>query len=283
MKYCLTILMGLVWVMRAATWGAPVVVNDQAVIGRMLQFAEAELEGGRAVKAGELIGQFDRSGCEVGLAAVSLVPWSLPELADRRRAAVGVIGGLFKCLKCSKWHLAAASGFFIGEKGVFVTCAHVIQSADKQIFVVLTGDGRLTSVREVLAADAIADVAIVRCEGAGFSTVPVVAEAAVGSGVTVFGHPNDHFFSLTQGIISRYFLDPRPKVGEMFSITADFAKGSSGSPVFDQSGNVIGMVANTQSIYYGEKDGHAENLQMVIKNCVSGKTILRLIKPVVGE
>jgi serine protease Do len=255
------------------------VVNDREVFARMQKFAEEQIGSGHAVKAADLVAQLDRGMCEVKLAPAGAGAIPLPELAAQRRAAVGVIGGLFKCKKCTNWHVSAASGFFIGASGVFVTCHHVIKSADRETFVVLTGDGRLAAVREVLAADAAADVAIVACEGEGFTAAPLAADAPVGSPVTVFGHPNDHFFSLTQGIISRYFIEARPRKTEMLSITADFAKGSSGAPVFDAGGNVIGMVANTQSVYYDEKDGHAENLQMVFKNCVTAKSILRLIKP----
>lgn len=257
----------------------PVAVSDREIVGRMQKFGEEQMASGKAVKAADLIAQLERRTCELTLPPAGAAPLALPDLAAQRRAAVGVIGGLFKCKKCSNWHVSAASGFFIGAGGVFVTCHHVIKGADKETFVVLTGDGRLAPVREVLAADEASDVAIVRCEGEGFAAVALAADTPVGAPVTVFGHPNDHFFSLTQGIVSRYFIDPSRRKTEMMSITADFAKGSSGAPVFDAAGNVAGMVSNTQSVYYEEKDGHAENLQMVFKNCVTAKSILRLIKP----
>ena len=62
------------------------------------------------------------------------------------------------------------------------------------------------------------------------------------------------------------------------TITADYAKGSSGAPVFDACGNICGMVSSTNSIYYNKtKDGANENLQMVVKNCVPAASILNLI------
>jgi S1-C subfamily serine protease len=65
----------------------------------------------------------------------------------------------------------------------------------------------------------------------------------------------------------------------MFSITADFAKGSSGAPVFNEFGAVIGSVNNTQSTYYSVKNGVKDNLQMVFKNTVSMQHLLNLIQP----
>jgi S1-C subfamily serine protease len=154
----------------------------------------------------------------------------------------------------------------------------VIASEENEALVAMGGDGRLAPITEVLAADKRSDVAIVRCRGAGFAVAPLAASSTVGAPVLCFSHPDRHFFTLSQGIVSRYFIEPARGV-EMMSITADFARGSSGAPIFDASGNVVGMVANTQSVYYTEHDGQKDNLQMVFKNCVTAKSILRLIKP----
>jgi S1-C subfamily serine protease len=64
-------------------------------------------------------------------------------------------------------------------------------------------------------------------------------------------------------------------------VTADYAKGSSGGPVVNEAGKVVGMVSNTQSIYYGPrgKDGDQQGpLQMVVKNCVPVKAVRVMIK-----
>ena len=61
------------------------------------------------------------------------------------------------------------------------------------------------------------------------------------------------------------------------AVTADFARGSSGAPVFNEFGNVVGMVTRTHSIYYNNEGGPDDKLQMVVKYCIPGKSILKLI------
>ena len=44
------------------------------------------------------------------------------------------------------------------------------------------------------------------------------------------------------------------------SVSAEFAKGSSGSPVINSKGEVIGIVSLTRSIYYNKENGIDKNL-----------------------
>ena len=196
------------------------------------------------------------------------------------RPGVAVIGSIYKCKKCTRWHVGAASGFFISSDGILVTNHHVVASADKETLVVLSGDGRMSAVTELLATDPVADIAILRCEGTGFTPLPLSADAPDGSPVGVWSHPSNHFFSLSAGIVARRFLLNKPGgKTETLAITADYARGSSGGPVFDDHGNVVGMVASTDSVYYDMENGQQKNLQMVFKICVSARSILALIDP----
>ena len=76
----------------------------------------------------------------------------------------------------------------------------------------------------------------------------------------------------TAGVGSRHTV-VREASGEYFytTITADFAKGSRGCPVLDESGNAVGVVNKTESIHY-EDDGKRKglDLQMVVRNVTPG-------------
>jgi S1-C subfamily serine protease len=145
--------------------------------------------------------------------------------------------------------------------------------------VATTADGRIMPVLSVLAASEADDIAIVQLGGEGLQPVPLLADAPVGSKVCAISHPDSQYYTLTEGIISRYCV--RTTKGAevpLMAITADYAKGSSGAPILDECGNAVGMVASTISIYYTNEGGKKDNLQMVLKHCVPAASVLKLIE-----
>jgi S1-C subfamily serine protease len=253
-------------------------VSDQRIEDLLDTEAERLIQSGRTVKMKELLGQLNRRSCSVALPRPVNHRSSAADIVARGRAGVLVVGDLFKCRKCPRWHVGASSGFVLTESGVCVTCYHVANAPESQTLIAMTGDGRVVAVREVLAANPNTDVAILKLDGSGFTPLPLDTDAPVGTTVRVLSHPDDHFFTLSEGIISRYVSVPLEKQGEvtMMAITADFGAGASGAPVFNERGGVVGMVNNTQSLYYDPK--RSKDLQMVFKHCLPSQYVLQLIK-----
>ena len=86
-------------------------------------------------------------------------------------------------------------------------------------------------------------------------------------------------FYFSKGIVARNYMKSdrsgnSTKYPEM-EITADYAAGSSGAPVVDNKGNLIGTVSTTSSIYYNPHQ--QRDLQMVVKGTKPVITLKELI------
>jgi serine protease Do len=195
--------------------------------------------------------------------------------------SVFVIAHAFNCGKCDNWHLGGvATAWCLGSDGIMVTNYHVLDNAAGEAWAICSRDGKVFPVVEILAASKKEDLAIFRVEGSDFKGLPLGKPAEVGSEVRVLSHPNRKLFMQTIGEVSRYF-NQRIKGGSAvrMAITADYAKGSSGGPVFNKDGEVVGVVASTNSIYYGkDDDGDATNLQMVIKNTIPVSALRKMLE-----
>ncbi len=211
---------------------------------------------------------------------------SWPDVAARAEASTLVLGDIYREGKSKKDEFSVAAGaFVISETGAIVTCLHVASDKGTRGLSALTRDGRVFAVREVLAADLANDLIILQLDLPAGTTLPALSLAAaaapMASQIGVMSHPEEHFWMWTAGVVARQAV-VRDQQGEHFytTITADFAKGSSGCPVMDENGNAVGVVNNTESIYY-EDDGKRKqlDLQMVVRNVTPSWVVRKLVTP----
>ncbi|MBU62053.1 MAG: hypothetical protein CMI26_06085 [Opitutae bacterium] len=255
------------------------VIDDLAL---KLRFQKG-LEGLHNKKLGTSLvtlgGQLTRRNTNFKLPEIKLESIHYEDFYERCKASVLVVGRLYKCGKCTKWHASSASGFALSEDGVIATNYHVVDTKEGVVLGAMDSNGKTFIVSEILAANKSDDVALLRLRDAKLSPLPLASRAAVGTAVSVISHPDGRYFTMTKGDVSRYFV-ARSKTGQAnrMAITADYAKGSSGAPVLDSTGAVVGMVSATNSIYYSKVKGHNENLQMVVKSCVPVDAIHRLLR-----
>ncbi|MEO1173419.1 MAG: S1C family serine protease [Myxococcota bacterium] len=156
--------------------------------------------------------------------------------------------------------VGTGTGFFVFEDGWIVTNHHVIDGAQGATAVL--ADDRKLRVEGVLARSVADDLAIVKVEGTDFPTLPLGESETLSQGekVVVVGGPLGLAGSLSVGIVSAIRADGveegvRGNIsGPRIQITAAIAPGSSGSPVVNEQGQVIGVAvsgfAGTQSLNF---------------------------------
>lgn len=133
------------------------------------------------------------------------------------------------------------SGVVIGG-GSVLTNAHVVR---REQVSVRFADGR-TESGTVAALDADRDVAVISAETAGIEPVEwTVEEAGIGTAVVALSNPGGRGLRATLGFVSstgRSFRGPRGRrVGTSIEHTAVLPRGSSGSPVVDAQGRLLGL------------------------------------------
>jgi tetratricopeptide (TPR) repeat protein len=136
--------------------------------------------------------------------------------------------------------LRQGSGFFVSNETV-VTSLHVLRDAKKGL--IRMANGSEFSIQGVVADDEHADLAMLSINGVPKDVKPLhVADRVVREGerVIVIGSPMGLESSVSDGVIAA--LRKLPEFGDIIQITAAVSPGSSGSPVLDSQGQVIGVV-----------------------------------------
>lgn len=273
---------GLVFlpVLLAAAWAAPVIDDaalEQAFVDGLLQPGVDGLDGLAAVKA--------LAAAEGRSTAVDVRGEAAPDYDTICRSVV-VVGSISHCGECDAYHMDSVStGWVLASDGRIATNYHVIEDKEAGELGVMTFDGTVYPVAKIHAADREGDAAIVGIEtgGAVLSPLALANGVRTGEAIRLVAHPDGRFYTLTEGIVSRVFTDETSD-GEdrrtWVSVTADYGAGSSGAPVLNAAGEVVGMVSSTAALLAdpeNDEKPQAGDVQMVFKDCVSTDTIRRLL------
>jgi hypothetical protein len=136
--------------------------------------------------------------------------------------------------------VAQGSGFLVSNDGRVVTNYHVIQHGSSAV--IKLPDGAFYVVDGVLAADKVRDVAVIKVHGNNFRTVPLgnSDRLQVGEEVVAIGNPLSLESSVSNGIVSG-IRTIEEEGGKLLQITAPISPGSSGGPLFNMTGEVVGI------------------------------------------
>ena len=136
--------------------------------------------------------------------------------------------------------IAQGSGFLVSRDGLIVTNYHVIAQGTSAV-IKLPG-GAFFVVDGVLAFDKARDVAVIKAHGEDFRTVTLgnSDRVEVGQEVVAIGNPLSLESTVSNGIISGIRTD-EDLGGKFLQITTPISPGSSGGPLFNMAGQVVGI------------------------------------------
>lgn len=129
------------------------------------------------------------------------------------------------------------TGFVVDARGWIATNLHVIVGADE--LVATFKDGTRFEVVEVLGFAPDHDVALLRIEADELPTLPLGGTVSVGDRVVAIGHPLGLSDTVSDGLISA--VRQVDESLEVLQISAPIAPGSSGGPLFNERGEVVGI------------------------------------------
>jgi S1-C subfamily serine protease len=138
--------------------------------------------------------------------------------------------------------IARGSGFLVSSDGMIVTNYHVI--AEGNVAVVKFSDGTVLPVEGVLAADKVRDLAIIKIRGGSFRALALgnSDRIQIGEDVVAIGNPLGLELTVSNGILSGVRTVEKAG-GKFLQITAPISHGSSGGPLFNTSGEVVGITS----------------------------------------
>ena len=136
--------------------------------------------------------------------------------------------------------LKLGSGFFITQRGDIITNYHVLQGASSAE--IKTSDGKTYPITYIVAKDEQSDIIRLSVDIPSQYVYPLSLSTTipeVGERIIVYGSPLGLEKTVSDGIISA--IREVPGYGKLIQITAPISPGSSGSPVLNMKGEVIGI------------------------------------------
>ncbi|MEA1961600.1 MAG: serine protease [Bacillota bacterium] len=174
-----------------------------------------------------------------------------PLVVNSRSAVVSIEGQQNSTTRVVK----KGTGFSIGENGPILTNFHVVDGSER--IKVSLGDGKIYFSNDIQHIEGM-DLALVFIKANNLPNLTLDYDAivSIGDKVTVIGNPLGSDRVASQGTIGQFHL--RADEGRVFDISVPAKPGSSGSPVLNQNGKVIGVIyASTHIDINGQTEERA--------------------------
>ena len=145
---------------------------------------------------------------------------------------------------------SSGSGFVVTRDGLIATNEHVIRGGRNVM--VQFGEGGDVYPAEIIRVERNSDLALLQINtGRSLQSVTLGSRQRLGIGdqVIAIGSPMGLDRTLSEGIVSQFrVLDDVTWLGELIQITTSISPGSSGGPLFDRQGRVVGITMLQSSV-----------------------------------
>lgn len=263
------------------SYAQPIIVNDRTLVINFEEKMEKIVKEQKGAKVGNLVKSLSKLPEVLKASDIINLPQSSPE---DRQGSVFIIAPVFDCGHCDRMHIGGlATAWALTSDGLMVTNYHVFKNTKGERMGISDIEGNIWPVTKLIAASQEDDLCIFQVEGKGFKPLALANPAPVGSDVEVIGHPGKRFFTHTFGKVTRYFHSRSANAAKglndarWMSISADFAKGSSGGPVINKDGKIVGVVSYTNTLAASVAKNTKDSTQMVIKNCTPVLAIWEMV------
>lgn len=181
------------------------------------------------------------------------------------------------------------SGFIISDDGLIVTNKHVVANTDAK-YKVVVGKDEVVEVKEIYR-DPLNDLAILKIDKSGLNAVTLgdSSKLKVGQLVIAIGTALGEFRStvttgvisgLGRGIVAGGAAEGSEKLDNVIQTDAAINPGNSGGPLFNSSGEVIGV--NVAVSASGQNIGFALPINLVKDSVANFKTTGEFERPYLG-
>ncbi|QIH35940.1 serine protease [Sphingobacterium sp. DR205] len=266
-------------------------MNNEEYIAKFATSADSLLKVNKSVSAQEAKNVAALVGDKVkitlkGVKSKLLTP---NQVFGQSKKATVIVGSAYLCTHCEHTHINPATGYIIDENGIVVTNYHVVNAyaymggGNKPLaFLVRLYDGRTYPVKDIIAASEKDDLAILRLDTQG-DKLPAFAlapKANIGDVAYSLGHPHNLYYYFSQGHVNHKYVDKTRVNGtdyyrNIMLISAEYGIGSSGGPIIDAFGRVIGTVSSTRTLSHAESP---TSVQMILKKTIPVESLWKLLK-----
>jgi serine protease Do len=152
--------------------------------------------------------------------------------------------GVFIIYTKGEDNISQGTGFFLKSTGIAISNYHVFENADRAIVILDNGEKCLIS--KIITANKDLDYIIFQVDNPLNACYPLQISndiAEIGSTCFAIGNPKGLFQTLSIGNISGYREE-----NKLIQTTTEITHGSSGGPLFNRNGKVIGITSSG----YGE-------------------------------